>query len=300
MSKEKQKPTIKSSLLNGTFLALVTMFAWEMVEEGLETLLAYAISGAFAVFITKALSTLAIVSATQGIKLVILRFLFPLVKTIIYKEGNDKMNGFLSFLKKGVSWLYANKCTLLGALTAIVVGLSGSGVIDVNSLPAIDVVTQDAIEVVVQQEDVLATEIVYEEDGVTIKHNIGDIIVPAGTILVEGQDAVKENITPYIYYTLLGIFGILASFFPESIGDFKKRVAEAQLKKEENKIIKEAQKELKAEEQKLNQTQAEQEKADKKAEADRIANEKKALEESIHRQKVEEAKQRLLAEKQGQ
>ena len=131
MNKVKQ-PLIKK-LFSGSGWALFTMFVWELVEEGLENLIAFALSSALAVFITKALSTLAIITATQGIKVFLKRYLFPFIKTLTFKEGNDKMEK----LKKFFSWLNANKCTLLGVGTGAVVAVSGAGVIDVASFPAL-------------------------------------------------------------------------------------------------------------------------------------------------------------------
>lgn len=102
-------------LSSGRF-ALLTVFAWEMVEEGLESFIAYALSSTLAVFITKALSTLAIISATQGIKVGIKKFLLPYIRTITYKEGNDKV----SKIKKFFQWIFANKKTLIGTISALV------------------------------------------------------------------------------------------------------------------------------------------------------------------------------------
>lgn len=230
--------------------AFFVMFVWELVEEVLENLIALALSSAFAVFLAKALSTLAIVTATTGIKKMIYRFLFPFFKKLFYKEGNDKMEK----LKKFWSWIVANKCTLLGIGTGAVVAVSGAGVIDVNSFPALV---------------------------------IGSV-----------------NITPILYYLVLGVLTIVASFFPETVEKFKARIAEkkaekeqkANLKaqiKEQKAIEKIAEKEFVAEEKQATQTQAEKE----KAEAKRLAAEKARLEkekaEKEYRAKIELAKAEL-------
>lgn len=127
---QKPKQHFLSKIFSGTYLALFTMFVWEMVEEALEGLIAYALSSVVAIFVTKVLSTFAIVSATQGIKVTIKRFLVPFFKQLTYREGHDKM----SKVKKFFTWVWCNKKTLLGTASTAVMGLSGTGVIDVNSI----------------------------------------------------------------------------------------------------------------------------------------------------------------------
>lgn len=95
------------------------MLIWELLEEGLETFIAFAISSVCAIFVVKALSTLGVVVATQGIKVAVKRFLVPLIKKITYKKGNDKVEK----MKKFLSWVWSNKKTLLGSLLAVVSGV---------------------------------------------------------------------------------------------------------------------------------------------------------------------------------
>lgn len=120
-------------LFSGSGWALFTMFVWEMVEEALEGLIAYCLSSAVAIFVTKALSTLFIITATQGVKVSIKRFLIPFFKNLTYKEGHDKMSKVKSFF----TWIWCNKKTLIGTASVAVTGLSGAGVIDANALPAL-------------------------------------------------------------------------------------------------------------------------------------------------------------------
>lgn len=83
----------------------ITVFSWELIEEALENVIALGITSAIAV-----LSTVVLVFATQASKLVIkkiIRFLFPIVKSKIYKEGNDKME----LLKKYLTKVWGNKVT---------------------------------------------------------------------------------------------------------------------------------------------------------------------------------------------
>lgn len=89
----------------------VTVFSWELIEEGLENIIALGISSFIAV-----LSTVLLVFATQGFKLVtkkLIKFLFPIVKQLIYKEGNDKM----TMLKNYWTKVWGNKIT--GTLSAV-------------------------------------------------------------------------------------------------------------------------------------------------------------------------------------
>ena len=122
-------------IFSGGGWALFTMFVWELVEEGLENLIAQAISGTLALFITKALSTFGIILATQGIKVIIKRALMPIVKSLTYKEGNDKMK----FFKNVWAFIVANKFSLIGTASAAVMALSGTECISVESLPAMTI-----------------------------------------------------------------------------------------------------------------------------------------------------------------
>ena len=98
---------------------MLVMLIWELLEEGLETLIAFAISSVCAIFVVKALSTLGVVVATQGIKVAMKRFLVPFIKKLTYKKGNDKVEKLKSFL----DWVWSNKKTLLGSLLAVISGV---------------------------------------------------------------------------------------------------------------------------------------------------------------------------------
>ena len=105
------------------------------------------------------------------------------------------------------------------------------------------------------------------------------------------------NITPFIYYGVLGILIIVASFFPETIEKFKARVGEIKAEKAQKALVKEAEKELANEEKVATQTQAEKEKAEAKklkAEAEAKAKEKADAE---HKAKVEAIKAQIKANK---
>lgn len=106
------------SFFKGSGWALFTMFIWELVEEGLENLIALAISSACAFFILKAISTLGIVLTTQGIKVLIKSCLVPYIKTLTYKEGDDKVKALKNYWAK----VWGNK------ITGTSVGLGFAGV----------------------------------------------------------------------------------------------------------------------------------------------------------------------------
>lgn len=224
---QKPKQHFLSKIFSGTYLALFTMFVWEMVEEALEGLIAYALSSVVAIFVTKVLSTFAIVSATQGIKVTIKRFLVPFFKQLTYREGHDKM----SKVKKFFTWVWCNKKTLLGTASTAVMGLSGTGVIDVNSI---------------------------------LPLYIGSF-----------------NVTPVIYYACLAVLALLGVFGVgiEKIEEFFERIGLIKKAKEEKQILKEAKKELKAEQKQDDTKKQEEEKA-----------------QAEHKAKVEAVKAKLLAE----
>lgn len=221
----------KEFFVNSFFFYL----AIELVEEILEDLISIGISS----LLIKGVSTLFVVSLTQGTKVLIKR----IVKRITYKEGNDKMEK----IKKIFSWLNANKCTLLGIGTGALTVVSGAGIIDVSTFPALMI----------------------------------------GTF----------NITPFLYYGVLGVLTVVASFFPETIEKFKARVDAIKAEKAQKALVKEAEKELANEEKVATQTQADKEKAEAKklkAEAEAKAKEKADAE---HKAKVEAIKAQIKANK---
>ena len=128
--------------------------------------------------------------------------------------------------------------------------------------------------------------------AVTVISGVGVIDVNSFPELLIGG----FNITPVLYYGILGILAIVCSFFPESIEKFAKRIAEKKADKEAKAIEKEAKAEIKAEEKLANQTQAEAEKTKAKEDAEAQAKAEKEKAEAEHRAKVEEAKAKILAQ----
>lgn len=107
----KKEGTHKLKWLLASGGTAITVFSWELLEEALENVIALGISSAIAV-----LSTFLLVFATQGIKLGVkklIKVLFPLIKQLIYKEGNDKMKMLKNYWTK----VWGNKIT--GTLSAV-------------------------------------------------------------------------------------------------------------------------------------------------------------------------------------
>jgi hypothetical protein len=169
----------------------------------------------------------------------------PIVKTLTYKEGHDKMNKF----KKFFTWVWCNKKTLVATVSTAVAGLSATDIIPVSQLPE---------------------------------------------LLVYGY-----NVTPIVYYAALAVLSLLGVFGVgiENIEDFFTRMCLIKEHKEEKAILKEAKKEIATEEKLANQTQAEQEKARLKAEAEQKAETARQIADAEHRAKIEAAKKTLMAEK---
>ena len=108
---QKKEGTRKFKWLLTSGGTAITVFSWELLEEALENVIALGISSVIAV-----LSTFLLVFATQGIKLGIkktIKFVFPIVKEKIYKEGDDKMKMLKNYWTK----VWGNKIT--GTLSAV-------------------------------------------------------------------------------------------------------------------------------------------------------------------------------------
>ena len=96
------KRTRWKEMFQGSGLTFVVVFAMEMLEEGLENLIALGISTLF--------STVLLVCLTQlskiGLKKLI-KFMMPFVKKLIYKEGDDKVKALKNYWTK----VWGNKIT---------------------------------------------------------------------------------------------------------------------------------------------------------------------------------------------
>lgn len=244
MTQAKHESFMRKIFTSGAW-AIFTMIVWELVEEVLENLVAYALASGLTLFITKVLSTFVVIAVTQSLKVIIMRFLYPFIKKITFKEGFDKMEK----LKKFFLAIWANKKTILGTASSAVIVASGSGLIDVNLLPA------------------------WEINGF--------------------------NLTPLIYYVCLSVFTLIGIFGKglEGIKTFFERIGLIKATKEEEKIKKEAEKEIVAEEKAKAIAESEAQKRADLLASESAEKEAKAKEEAEYRARVELAKQALLAEK---
>lgn len=227
----------RKKLVNTSLLAFFSLMLSELVEEVLEDSIAFGITWLFA----KAVSSLGIVFLVQFIKICGKK----MIKKVTYKEGNDKMAKIKNLLKNIANGIWANKFSLLGTISAILVTLGGTGLIDTNTLPE---------------------------------------------IALGGA-----NITPIIYYVLLGILSALGISKKgwETISEYFNRIAKEKALKEEQALYKEAAKEIAHEEKLNNQTVTEQEKTKAKEEAILKAKEEKEKAEAEKRAKIEAIKAEL-------
>lgn len=109
-------------LLEGSGLTFVVVYIIELAEEGLENLIALGISTLFSTALLVCFTQLAKIGIKKLIKLIM-----PFVKTIIYREGHDKMNAFKKYWTK----VWGNKVTgtIGGAGFAITAYYALAGVI---------------------------------------------------------------------------------------------------------------------------------------------------------------------------
>ena len=127
---EKKQPLWKR-IFKISGLPVLTVFIWEMMEELLEEAIAFGITS----FITKALSTILVIGITQLTKRALIKIFKPVVKSLTYKEGDDKMTK----VKKFFTWIWSNKKSLTGIASGAVMTLTGTGVIDITALPELAV-----------------------------------------------------------------------------------------------------------------------------------------------------------------
>ena len=100
MSHEKR--THWKDIFQGSGLTFIVVFVMEMIEEGLENLIALGISTLFSTVLLVCFTQLAKIGLKKLVKLIM-----PYVKTLIYREGDDKMK----LLKKYWTLVWGNKIT---------------------------------------------------------------------------------------------------------------------------------------------------------------------------------------------
>lgn len=129
----QQKETTLKRIFSSGWWVFLTGFSWELVEEILENVIAEALTDLIAVFVAKVLLTFTVITLTQLVKKLVKRILRPIIKRLTYREGNDKVGKIKSFFQ----WIFANKKTLCGIASTSVATLSGTGIIDISTLPAL-------------------------------------------------------------------------------------------------------------------------------------------------------------------
>ena len=154
--------SLKQRIFSSSGLAFLTMLVWEGVESLLEYAIAYFISSAITLLAVKLITTFLIVTATQTMLNKLQKFIMTFIKKLTYKKGEDKVE----FLKKIWAYIKCNKCSIVVVLTAALLGASGTDLIDIDSLPALTLGSEQVVEAVIQEEDLIATEIVYELEPV--------------------------------------------------------------------------------------------------------------------------------------
>lgn len=157
-----QQLSLKKRLFNSSWWAFFTMLVWEGVECLLEYAIAYFISSAVTLLVLKFVTTFIVVTTTQTAVRPLQRFFNTFFKKIIYRKGEDKVNT----LKKIWELMKVNKCSIAVVLVAVLLGFSGSNIINVNELPKIHFWDGKVVEAVVQEEDLIATEVVWEKEPV--------------------------------------------------------------------------------------------------------------------------------------
>ena len=188
-------------LFNSGKWAVFTVIVYECIENLLEYAIAYLVSSAITVLLIKTLATFAIITVTQVMSNQTQRFFLTFIKKFTYKKGDDKVEK----LKSIWQIIKSNKCSLVVILCSLLLCLTGTKVINADELPVIEIGSEKHIEAVIQKEDLIATEdiysepvlatediysepvladkltivatqTIYEDDGSTIKYNVGDII----------------------------------------------------------------------------------------------------------------------------
>lgn len=102
------------------------------------------------------------------------------------------------------------------------------------------------------------------------------------------------NVTPIIYYGVLAVLIIIASFFPESAEDYNDRKKREQTKKQLKHDMKVVKKQVKNDAKLANQTQAKREKAEAKAKADEEAKTKREQQEKEYNERIEKLKEEYI------
>lgn len=191
---------------------------WELFEEGLEIAIAYFITVAI---IETAAKVFTVTIITQGLKTAGKRFLFPFIKNLTYREGNDKMTALRKYWDK----VRGNK------VTGVLSGLGFAGIVWFQTL------------------------------------------VPFAT------HCWWIALLTFVVFFNIGIF-----FGGETLKQIQERLAEAALKREDQELIRDAQKRYKA-----------LVKQESRSEADKVKEEAKAKKNKEREDKINKLVEELFA-----
>lgn len=173
-----QGASFKKRICSSSGWAFFTMLAWESVESLLEYAIAYLISSAITMLVIKFVATFLIVTAAQTMTKPTQRFFLTFVRKLTYKKGEDK----LKFLKKIWDLVKSNKCSIALVISTALIGAGGTNLINVDNLPAIPLWDGEVIEAVIQEEDLIAEEIVWEKEPV---YATEDVVIKPAVIATE-------------------------------------------------------------------------------------------------------------------
>ena len=128
---EKAKERLKKvfNWVLGAGGTTVTVLTWEMLEETKESVIALGISSAIA--------GVALVFATQAIKVglkKLIKVIYPFVKKLIYKKGNDKLELIKKLFRKKEK-VKMTKSTLIQKILTTVLAVFGVGGVVVFFIP---------------------------------------------------------------------------------------------------------------------------------------------------------------------
>lgn len=182
--------SFRRRLFSSSGWAFFTMLVWECVESLLEYAIAYFISSAITMLVIKLLTTFLIITATQVVSRQMQRFVLTFVRKITYKKGEDKVKALKNFWQL----IKSNKCSIISIISAVLLAAGGTCVINVDELPQIPIGKEQVIEAVVQEEDLVATEIIYGKEAVLATETIYGEPIFATEIVWEKEPVIADKV----------------------------------------------------------------------------------------------------------
>lgn len=150
---------MKHKVIKSGGLAFFTVLSSEGVEMLLESAIAWFVTNALTMLVLKIVATFTVVTTARILVKPLCR---AITEKFIYQKGEDKMEK----LKSLWEIVKANKCSIAIIILSAILAMSGSSLINVNALPQIPIGEGKVIDTVIQEEDIVATEIVWEKEPV--------------------------------------------------------------------------------------------------------------------------------------